>query len=71
MYRGAAETSPARASVEAKVARPAEDAIWTDVLCRGWLHEFPGPAGFIRDSGAISAARSLCRKCVVKHSRRR
>ena len=47
---------PARVGVTARVAKENEIAVWTDVMARGWLHEYPEQLEFIRESGSISAA---------------
>jgi GNAT superfamily N-acetyltransferase len=54
----AEEQSP----VSARLIGPEEAQLWSDISARGWSHEHPEIGDFLRDLGALSAARedSLC-----------
>jgi hypothetical protein len=45
-----------------RVTAPEEAKLWSDISARGWSHEHPNFGDFLRDMGAISAARenTLC-----------
>lgn len=57
MYREAGAPLPAeeRPAVQARVAGQEEIGIWSDVLTRAWLNEYPDLREFMQESGSISA----------------
>jgi GNAT superfamily N-acetyltransferase len=55
-------TTEEQSGVSVRLIAPEEAQLWSNISARGWSHEHPELGDFLRDLGAISAARedSLC-----------
>jgi GNAT superfamily N-acetyltransferase len=49
-----------KGNVRVRVIGPEEAAAWAEISARGWSHEHPEFADFLRELGVISAARKQC-----------
>ncbi len=49
-----------RDDIRVRVAGPEEAQLWAHINARGWTHEHPELVDFLRENGAISAARERC-----------
>ena len=47
-------------NVTVRITGPEEAALWSEISTRGWSHEHPEFAGFLRELGVISTAREHC-----------
>lgn len=58
LYRAVEKpTAPRSGGIRVRVTGPEEAALWTDISARGWTHEHPELAGFLRQMGALCLAR--------------
>jgi len=57
LYKPVEKPSPAHGAVSVRVIGPEEERLWADIGARGWADEHPELIGFLRELGAVYAAR--------------